>query len=230
MQAAAPPNDTPTVSTPSVVQLSPLVEREAHVLVPVLGRDSARRHAEVLTVRVRNINCEGVATGSGFAITPHILVTNRHVLAGADALEVNTWDGHTLSVQVAAVGALGDLGIATVDGTLPSTAKFGPRAGAGDVVAAVGYPLGGPLTISPGTVVDRVDGSPFGIPGSVLRLTSHVQPGNSGGPVLDSRGRVVAIIFAEENATGLALAIPVDTLVQQADLGGFETLPPCGSE
>lgn len=230
VQAQAPPKEEPTVTVPPVVRLSPLAEQEAHFEVPALQRDSARRNAETLTVRVRNINCEGIATGSGFAVTPRILVTNRHVLAGADTLDVNTWDGRTLPVQVAAVGALGDLGVAEVDGSLPRIARFSDRVDAGDVVAAVGYPLGGPLTISPGTVVDRVAGSLFGIPGSVLRLTSHVEPGNSGGPVLDITGRVVAIVFAKEVATGLALAIPVDTLVELAKAGGFQALPACGSE
>jgi len=228
VQAASPPKEEPAITVPSLVRLSPLVEREAHVSLPLLQRDSARREAETLTLRVRNVNCQGIGTGSGFAVSRKVLITNRHVLTGADALEVNTWDGHTFEVSVALVGSLGDLGIAEVDGSLPRVAHFGSSASAGDLVTAVGYPLGGPLTLSPGTVVDETDGRRFDIAGPVLRLTTPIEPGNSGGPVLDSGGRVVAVIFATEIATGLALAIPVDTLVRLAEAGGFQSVPPCG--
>jgi S1-C subfamily serine protease len=199
----------------------------ASVRTPTLAQDSPERLAERLTVRVRNVTCEGLATGSGFAVDPHVLVTNRHVLAGATELEVDTWDGHTLDVPSAAVGALGDLGVVVVDGTLPQVGEFGPQAKQGDVVTAVGYPLGGPLTLSDGVVVDRVPGAGFGIDGAVLRLTAKVQPGNSGGPLLDTRGRIVGVVFALEVKTGFGLAIPVDTLIDLARSGGLRDVPGC---
>lgn len=92
-----------------------------------------------------------------------------------------------------------------------------------------GYPLAGKLTLSQGTVIDRVDGRPFGIPGQVLRLSARVEHGNSGGPVLDRYGKVVGVVYAIEVATGFGLAIPVDTLRSLARTGGFEAVPPCGS-
>ncbi len=226
--ASTPPRESHRLAIPPLVRVSPLVEREAQLVIRPVAAVSLRRRAEQLTVRVRNIDCEGLALGSGFAITPHLLVTNRHVLAGADNLEVNTWDGRDLGVPSAAVGVLADLGIATVNGTLPVVAAFGPEARQGDVVTVVGYPLGGPLTFSVGTVVDRVDGTPYGIPGPVMRLTARVEHGNSGGPVLDSHGRVVGIVFAIETETGLGLAIPADTVTTLARAGGFEQVPPCG--
>ena len=97
-------------------------------------------------------------------------------------------------------------------------------------MTVVGYPLGGALAFSSGIVVDRIEGTGFGIDGEVLRLTAHVEHGNSGGPVLDRSGRVVGVVFAIEVATGLALAIPTDTLLALARTGGFENVPPCGAQ
>ncbi len=171
-----------------------------------------------------------MATGSGFALDAHTLVTNRHVLAGADRLEVDTWDGRTLGVRSAAVGRLVDIGIATVAGRLPRPARLGSRVRPGASIIAVGYPLGGPWTLSRGTVVDLVDGSGFGVPGHVLRLTAAVEPGSSGGPVLDAHGDVVGVVFAIEVATHLTLAIPVESVRDVAARRDLQPVPPCGRE
>jgi S1-C subfamily serine protease len=152
------------------------------------------------------------------------------VLAGAAAIEVSTWDGHSLDAGDAAVGVVGDLGVAHVDGALPMVGRFGSPPKAGDVVTAVGYPLAQQLTLSTGTVVDRVDGSRLGIPGEVIRLAVRVEHGNSGGPLLDQNGRIIGIVYAYEISTGFGLAIPVDTLQALVRSGGFEPVPPCGSE
>jgi S1-C subfamily serine protease len=192
--------------------------------------NSLRRKAEEMVVRVRNVNCQGIATGSGFALDAHTLLTNRHVLAGASQLEVSSWDGHDYQVPTAKVGALVDLGVATVEGTLPRAVSAYAEPVAGQRVTVVGFPLGGPLTFSSGRVVDFVDGSSLGVSGSVMRLTANVEPGNSGGPVLDNRGRVVGIVYAIELATGYGLAIPLDTLRLLARAGGFEPIPACGAE
>lgn len=226
--AAKPPSKAPQTTVPRVASLDPLVERMAKTHLRALAANSIHRAAEEMTVRIRNINCEGLALGSGFAISPHVLITNRHVLAGASVLEVNTWDGRDDTVSTAAVGALGDLGVASVDQTLPHVAQFGTPAEAGDLVTVVGYPLGGPLTFAQGVVIDRVDGRPFGIDGGVLRITARVEHGNSGGPVFDTRGRVVGVVFAIETATGFGLAIPTDTVIALAQTGGFEDVPACG--
>ena len=62
-----------------------------------------------------------------------------------------------------------------------------------------------------------------------MRLTASVEPGSSGSPVLDEQGRVVGIVYAIEVATGLALAIPLDTLRTLVDRGGYQAIPACGS-
>jgi S1-C subfamily serine protease len=226
-----PPEAEPDITVPEVVGVSSDVPAAERVRLPRLARDSAARQAKRLTVRVRNISCDGIGRGSGFAVGRDVLVTNRHVLAGAEDLEVSTWDGRTLEASSAVVGVLRDIGVVEVDGRLPSVGEFGPPPEPGDAVTAVGYPLGGPLTLSEGTIVDRVDGADYlGVPGTVMRLTARVQKGNSGGPVLDRKGRIVGVVYALEVSTGFGLAIPVDTVRRLVEVGGFEDVPPCGAE
>lgn len=210
--------------------IDPAVEQVLRLASPTLAQDTARRHARRLALRVRNISCEGVITGSGFALDRHTLVTNRHVLAGADELEVETSDGRDLTVTAAYVASLGDIGIVEVAERIPAPARAGKGARRDDPVTIVGFPHGGAVTITRGTVVDRVDGTPFDIPGPVMRVTARAKPGSSGSPVLNNQGRVIAVVFAGEIATGLTLAIPLGTLHQLAETAGYEDVPPCGAE
>src|SRR6185295_12898109 len=135
--AAAPPSQTPQVVSPTIDRLDPLVEQVAATPAPQLISNSLRRKAEEMVVRVRNVNCQGIAIGSGFALDPHTLLTNRHVLAGASQLEVSTWDGHDYQVSTAEVGALVDLGVATVQGALPRAAYAYAEPVAGEGVTVV---------------------------------------------------------------------------------------------
>jgi hypothetical protein len=70
----------------------------------------------------------------------------------------------------------------SVEESLPLAGEFGRPPEASGLVTVVGYPRGGRLTLSEGAVVDRIDGADLGIPGAVVRLSAHVEPGNSGGP------------------------------------------------
>ena len=123
-----------------------------------------------------------------------------------------------------------DLGVVVVDGRLPEIGRFGDSPAAEQSVTAVGYPLGGPLTLSPGTVVDRVDGAVFGIEGTSSR---------AGRPRSCSRETPVAPCSMARGASspsstrssvqpGFGLAIPVDTLRGLVRAGGLEDVPACG--
>jgi S1-C subfamily serine protease len=228
-RAEEPPDDEPSFSVPKLVPVSGDVPEAVRVAIPRLAKDSAERRARRITVRVRNVSCLGIGVGSGFAIARDVLVTNRHVLAGADTVEVSTWDGRTLSATAAEVGVLGDLGLAYVRGRLPQVGTYGAAPKPGDEVTVVGYPGGEELTLAPGTVIDLPPGRRYGIEGRIMRLTSHVEPGNSGGPVLDRRGKIAGVVYAYELGTGFGLAIPVDTLRRLVREGGYEPVPACGS-
>jgi S1-C subfamily serine protease len=228
--ADAPPEEEPAVVIPQLDDVAADLPALLDTPVGTLARDSAERRARRLTVRIRSTTCFGVGTGSGFALDANTLITNRHVVVGSDRLEVSTWDGRTFTASSASVGTVGDIAIVKVHGRLPQPARLGPRAGRGDPVTVVGYPLGGRLTLRRGTVVDRDDGRRFEIPGEVLRMTTLVKPGNSGGPVLDEQGRVVGVVFAIELATDWALAIPVESVQRLIRSGRLERAPTsCGA-
>jgi len=224
---------------PAVATLAP-VARGALARAPQrLAQDTLRRAAERLTLRVRNISCSGIATGSGFPIDEHTIITNRHVLAGAAVLELNTWDGTSLDADVdeSSTARLVDIGATRVAAKLPAIAELGPDPKPGQKVTAVGYPLGGQLALSPGRVVGYLDGhslpGEIAFPGRVMQVSSRIKHGNSGGPLLDARGRVVGVIFAgEPGATDqdfmkVAYAIPLSSVQTLMQAGGEERIVPC---
>lgn len=229
----------PPAEPPRVARLTAAARETMRGTPITLARDSLTRKAEQMTLRVRNISCAGVATGSGWPIDAHTLITNRHVLAGAAVLELNAWDGSSIEADVtqAQEGRLVDIGIATVAQELPAVAETGDEPRPGDRVTAVGYPLGGKLTLSPGRVIRYLDGRTLGpgiaFDGRVMQLTAKVKHGNSGGPVLDRDGRVVAIIFAgegfvtEDGYAKTALAIPLSSVRSLLRAGGTQAVLPC---
>jgi S1-C subfamily serine protease len=143
---------------------------------------------------------------------------------------LNTWNGTDVQVDAAEVGRVADIGIVHVPSRLPQVGALGGSVVSGERVIAVGYPEGGELRLLPGIVVDQVSGRRFGVPAMVIRLTSRVRPGNSGGPLLDGKGRIVGVIFAREIATGLALAIPITTLKSLIRTRDYAAVPSCGAD
>ena len=224
---------------PPVTTVAPVARSTLKSTPHKLAQDSLRRAAERLTLRVRNISCQGIATGSGFGIDEHTIITNRHVLAGASVLQLNTWDGTSLDADVdeSETARLVDIGATKVAAPLPAVAKLGPDPKPGQHVTAVGYPLGGELTLSPGRVIGYLDGSElpgeiaFG--GKVMQVSSRIKHGNSGGPLLDSKGRVVGVIFAGEPGVTaqdymrMAYAIPLSSVRTLMQAGGRQPVVPC---
>jgi S1-C subfamily serine protease len=176
--------------------------------------DELEQVARKTTLRVRNILCVpgAVATGSGFALDATTLVTNRHVVEGAASLELSTWDGNDILIPVHAYSTINDLAIIKTSSPLPETVLLGGGIQEGQSVYASGYPGGGAWSLTGGTVVDVTSGESFEQVGGVVRTTAQVRQGNSGGPLFDANGQVVAVVFAIEVATGYGLAIPVATL------------------
>lgn len=195
------------------------------LLVRSETRDRAIRQA---TLRIRNRTCLSVASGSGFAIAEDLLVTNRHVVQHADLLQVSTWDGQSHDVEVSGIALSDDLALVRIRGQLPVSLELHRPPERGDDVVAVGYPLGRELTFSSGRVLGTVDLSVFGELTPSIRLSNEILPGNSGGPLLDTEGRVVGVVFAVERATSHGLAIPIDALERTVRAAGFfENPSPC---
>ena len=176
--------------------------------------EGMERDIRQATLRVRQRSCFTVGSGSGFAITKHVLVTNRHVVEGADALQVSTWDGRSFDVAISGIATADDLALVLVQGTLPQTLELHEPPARGDDVVAVGYPGGDELTFTTGRVIDHVDLRVFGEQAPSIRVSNEIRQGNSGGPLLDTEGRVVGVVYAIERSTGHGLAVPIDALAR----------------
>jgi S1-C subfamily serine protease len=173
-----------------------------------------QRRVERYVLRVRGTGCGEEWTGSGFAIGPHVFVTNRHVVAGFDTLQIDTYDGHEYTVDSAfsAPEPYADLALGYVSARLPASAARTSHFAPGQRITAIGFPLGGELTFSPGRIVDIVP-APDGEYGRAIRIDSEVTHGNSGGPLINKAGRVLGVVYRlDETNPALRLALPVSEL------------------
>lgn len=141
----------------------------------------------------------------------HRLVSAAHVVDGTAIVP-----GGGAGVFAAVPGA--DLASAPLErpaGSAALTPTTEPVV-AGQLVLVAGHPLGGALTVRRGRVVTVADGSTFGQRADVVVIEADVEPGFSGGPVVDADGEVVAVMFAVEDRTGVGLAHPVSALASRA--------------
>lgn len=216
------PAPVPTSVVPSVLP-RPSVSATSSVLSPD-GFDAVR----TIAVRIRNVGCGQLSTGSGFALDEHTLVTNKHVVDDAATLQISTYDGHDLTAQASATAALADLALVRTDQALPGVAGLADADPAiGDPISVVGYPLGRQLTITDGHVVATTTDPLHATLGQVLVTDAPVEPGSSGSAALDSAGRVVGVVYAK-SSDGHSFIVPVSTLRQMlAAGGGFTPAPAC---
>lgn len=214
------------LEAPPLVDADPGVEARAAVLRTV-SPARTRRQVRRGVLRIRATGCDGIPTGSGFALDAKLLLAHGDVVPGAGALKVAPRKGRAKAIGAARVYRLGELGLARVEHRLPRLLPFGRRTALGASVAVVGYPLSATPRLLRGVVVDRVAGAPFGVPGRVLRLTSALREDEPGGPVIDARGRIVAVAFTTDPRTGLAVAVPLRTLRALVASRSLEALPPC---
>jgi S1-C subfamily serine protease len=133
---------------------------------------------------VENTGCGFEGTGSGFVVGPRTLVTNRHVVEGAHSLALRTRLGRRIRVKSWQFSKSDDLAVIHAAADLP--VALPQRASSltpGDLVVAIGFPLSGPQKATRGRVLGLEDDHPEGsTTAQVIRSTSTVLPGNSGGP------------------------------------------------
>lgn len=174
---------------------------------PTLSLAEIAKQALPATVTVR---C-GDQQGAGFFVRADRIVTNAHVLCD-DFPEVETSDGRTLEAQVYEEDTWLDLALLEVDPQSMEVLALGDATALaiGDSVVAIGNPHGLDFTVTPGTVSQDVRVM-MGI--LYIQVDANINAGNSGGPLLDSKGRVVGVVtMMAGEGSGLGLALPVNYL------------------
>ena len=146
--------------------------------------------------------CGQNQTGTGFVVAPDRVVTNAHVVAGVDQPIVEAPNGQTLEGRVVYLDPVDDLAVVAVDGLTAAPLALSPTLTVGADAVVQGYPYGGPFTRGAAEVLAVSTEQIPDIYGTartareVYTLAAVVQPGNSGGPLLATDGRVAGVVFA----------------------------------
>jgi S1-C subfamily serine protease len=207
------PSARPQATEPSDRTIQEIYEQARGAVFVVEGRPSG-----VPWPRGRPREDDGVATGTGFAIDGARIVTNHHVVAGADEVVIHR-HGRRLRARVVGSDPSTDLAVlrlgrATTErlGMLPLGDSQSVRPG--DLAVAIGNPYGLRRSVTAGVVsavgrrIDAPDGAPIQ---DAIQTDAAINPGNSGGPLLDADGRVIGVL-AQGRGDGIAFAVPADTL------------------
>jgi putative serine protease PepD len=219
--AASPASTTPTAATSAPSNPAPAGALNAGQIY-----DRSKDAVAFITSRTS----EGVATGTGFAISKDgYLVTNAHVVNGANSVTVKVGDGKSLTAKVVGVDESTDIALLKVDAgdTALATVTLGDSAAVdvGDPVFAIGNPFGLDRTLTTGVVsaLQRSIDAPNGFAiTNVIQTDAALNPGNSGGPLLDAQGEVIGVNSQIESNTssatgqgqnsGIGFAVPSDTV------------------
>ncbi|MGK7918952.1 MAG: HhoA/HhoB/HtrA family serine endopeptidase [Trichodesmium sp.] len=164
-------------------------------------------------------------TGSGVILSSDgHLITNAHVVNGADTVKVTLKDGRVFDGVVKGVDSLTDVAVIKIEATNLPQVSIGnsEQLVPGQWAIAIGNPLGLDNTVTVGIIsaIGRTS-SQVGIPDKRVRFIqtdAAINPGNSGGPLLNDRGQVIGINTAiRADAQGLGFAIPIETVKRIAD-------------
>jgi S1-C subfamily serine protease len=215
IKEVAPPHKSSggTIGTPAVTDGSSSVRK-------VYTRDGRG----VVSVDVAATSDAGPAGGSGFVVDEagHI-VTNQHVVEGAEEISVRFADGVRRAAEVVGQDPSTDVALIQVDAPKdalkPLTLGDSNSVGVGEPVIAIGNPLNVGISVTTGIVsgLDRPIKAPNNYTiNDAVQTDAAINPGNSGGPLLDSRGTVIGVnaqIASESGGSeGVGFAVPINTV------------------
>ncbi len=179
-----------------------------------IGRDPDVRRAADSVYKIRGANvCRRGVEGSGFLYGPNRVMTNAHVVAGVRKPDVLVGDREVAATVVYYNPDI-DVAVLAVDGLRGTQLRFERQASPRQPAAVLGYPQDGPYDVQAARIrgEQRLRSPDIYGDGTVVRqvysLRSLVRPGNSGGPLVSSAGRVLGMIFAAsvtDTDTGYAL-------------------------
>jgi regulator of sirC expression with transglutaminase-like and TPR domain len=167
----------------------------------------------VVVVHVRGRDGKNAGLGTGFVVADGLIATNHHVIGEGRALSVELADGKTYAVvSVHATDRSNDLALIRIaaKGLIPLRLGDDSRLRDGQAVVALGNPKGLKHSVVAGVVSGRrqMEGR------SMIQVAIPIEPGNSGGPLLDRRGRVVGIMTIKSLVTAnLGFAVGVRSLI-----------------
>jgi S1-C subfamily serine protease len=212
----APPKEAPAAAAAANLSISYrlAVERAAPSVVTVYSARTGSRG--LLGLGGREILSQGLGSGVVISTSGHI-VTNNHVVEGATELAVAMPDGTLRPTKLVGVDPDSDLAVLAVDpkGLQPIEIGDMKAVAVGDVVLAVGNPLGVGQTVTQG-IVSALGRKGIGINPieNFIQTDAAINPGNSGGALIDTAGRLIginsAILSRGGGSEGIGFAIPVD--------------------
>lgn len=156
---------------------------------------------------------ERTGKGSGFIISADgYVLTNEHVVRGADEVRVSLMDGRHFEAIVVGRDSVNDLAVIKVPGQNLPTVTLGDSSALepGQWVIAIGNPYGLENTVTAGII--SALGRPLDGEGRFIQTDAAINPGNSGGPLINLQGQVIGINTAIiQSAQGIGFAIPINT-------------------
>jgi S1-C subfamily serine protease len=187
----------------------------SQAVVDADSRTLGRVEPSIVKIQGEAPSCGLRIEGSGFVISPQHVLTNAHVVAGVtEGPYVYTTGGGSYRARVVLYDPNRDLAVLDVPGLRAPPLRFAGQAAVGTDAIVAGYPLDNPLKVVPARIGASITAyGPNIYQTTVVRrqiypIRAQIQPGNSGGPLLSTGGRVYGVVFAASTSyadTGYAL-------------------------